>query len=375
MPAEQKTVARPSPKMRRFIKLPLNLIGRLLKTGDPAATLDRLLTSQHVADLQLIVVVAFIIVFVIFVLDFFLSLADHSQGQSLNIQAVGAVIAGLLTLFTPVFVVFGAVLAWAYQVGSARLGVVDLFAGEISTLCRVMAVAETVKRFVDRFKSGPTAEVAGNGARGPSQQFVSQENYFPVFEGNTRDLQTLEARVVVNITAFYTYMKAVRDSMRTLAGIRPETADVGSPTTGDPVIGPWYEAARNVIYMLFLGLESARRAISDLVEFQPEKAERTIVILISELEAYRFLCDQFQKKDDIRHKRLMLRQPEYQRTVPPLINSVESSRASEMTGDGVISQWEEAYRLLEELRKRYDAAMHSIRAFENNSGEKPNFGG
>jgi hypothetical protein len=52
--------------------------------------------------------------------------------------------------------------------------------------------------------------------------------------------------------------------------------------------GCWHQAARNVVYMLFLGLESARRAIADLVEFEPERAERTIVILISELEAYRF---------------------------------------------------------------------------------------
>jgi hypothetical protein len=186
----------------------------------------------------------------------------------------------------------------------------------------------------------------------PTQQFGSQENYFPVFEGNTRDLQTLEARVVVNITAFYTYMKAVRDSMRILSEIRPEPADLVSPPTGTAVIAPWHEALRNVIYMFFLGLESARRAISDLVEFEPERAERTIVILISELEAYRFLCDQFQGEDGIRHKRLMLRQPEYRRTVPPLIQSVEASRASETTDEGAVSRWEEAWRLLEELRKR-----------------------
>jgi N-acetyl-anhydromuramyl-L-alanine amidase AmpD len=53
-------------------------------------------------------------------------------------------------------------------------------------------------------------------------------------------------------------------------------------------------------------------------------------------------------------------------------DSVESSRASEKTAEGAISQWEEAYRLLEELRKRYDAAMHSIQAHENiNTSEKP----
>ena len=53
-------------------------------------------------------------------------------------------------------------------------------------------------------------------------QFTSAENYFPVFEGNTRDLQSLEARVVINITSFYTYMKTVRDLMRTAAALKPE---------------------------------------------------------------------------------------------------------------------------------------------------------
>ena len=43
-----------------------------------------------------------------------------------------------------------------------------------------------------------------------------------MFESNTRDLQTLEARVVINITEFYTYMKAFRDYLRTLAEITPQ---------------------------------------------------------------------------------------------------------------------------------------------------------
>jgi hypothetical protein len=41
------------------VKLLLNLIARRLQTGDPAATVDRLFSSQHVKDLQLIVAVAF----------------------------------------------------------------------------------------------------------------------------------------------------------------------------------------------------------------------------------------------------------------------------------------------------------------------------
>ena len=79
--------------------------------------------------------------------------------------------------------------------------------------------------------------------------------------------------------------------------------------------------------MLFLGLESGRHAIADLVEFQPEKAERTIVILISELEAYRFLRSRFTNSEDVRYQRLNLRESDYQRLVPKLISSVETSRA------------------------------------------------
>src|SRR6202034_1158314 len=90
----------------------------------------------------------------------------------------------LFKVFTPVLVVFGAVLTWAYQVGSARLGVVDLFACEISTLCRVTTIVNTVRRYVDRFEQGPPSWRAG--ASGPEMaappQFNSQENYFPVFE-------------------------------------------------------------------------------------------------------------------------------------------------------------------------------------------------
>jgi hypothetical protein len=350
----------------------LKLIERLLRTGDPAATVDRLFSSQHVTDLQLIVAFAFIAVLLIFVVGLALSIGNQFQSQSSNSSTGSSVlhiafasVSSFLVFFAPVLAIFGAVLAWAYQVGSARLGVVDLFACEICTICRVATVVDTVRRFVDRFDQGPPTEPAG-GQNMSAQQFNSQENYFPVFEGNTRDLQTLEARVVINITAFYTYMKAVRDSMRTLAEIRPQPAEVVSPSTKALAAGSWHAAARNVVYMLFLGLESARHAIANLVEFEPERAERTIVILISELEAYRFLCNQFADEQDIRHQRLMLRDFEYRDIVPRLCCSVEAGRASEKAVEAGlheprrISQWEPALRLLPELKKRYQAAIGSI---------------
>jgi hypothetical protein len=268
-------------------------------------------------------------------------------------------ISKFIVFFVPVVGVVGAVIAWAYQSGSARLGVIDLFACEISTLCRVATVVDTARRYAGKFDQPPTAADTA-GPHQPPHHFASQENYFPVFESNTRDLQTLEARVVINITEFYTYMKAFRDYLRTLAEITPQSDELDSSSES---LSRWHEAVVNVVFMLFLGLESGRHAIADLVEFQPEKAERTIVILISELEAYRFLRSWFTNSEDVRYQRLNLRESDYQRLVPKLISSVEINRAQEKLIEletewdcpSQASKWEPAVRLLPELKTRYEA--------------------
>jgi hypothetical protein len=128
-------------------------------------------------------------------------------------------LSSFVAFYTPMLGIFGAVLAWAYQAGSARLGIVDLFACEIDTLCRVALVADSVARSIGTFQHGLPGRNGEVNSVSPARHFTSEENYFPVFENNTRDLQALEARVVVNITAFYSYMKAVRDSTRFLMDI------------------------------------------------------------------------------------------------------------------------------------------------------------
>jgi len=340
----------------RLAKRFLNPIARLLKTGDPHATVDRLFTSQHVKDLQLVIGFACLAALLVFFTGLALSI-----DSAIAIHHWFAATGKLFSFFTPVLAVFGAVLAWAYQVGSARLGVVDLFACEISTLCRVTTIVDTVRRYVDKFDQGPPPVPTGaSGAHSPAApQFTSQENYFPVFESCTRDLQTLEARVVINITAFYTFMKAVRDSMRMQAEIRPQPADRKLPSNGASAFGSWHEAARNLVYMMFLGLESARHALGELVEFQPENAERAIVVLISELEAYRFLRSQFKDKNDVHHQRLRLRDAEYRHVVPELCRAVEAGRSSDNNGTEPDEPklWEPAWRLLPELDRRYQDAV------------------
>jgi hypothetical protein len=374
-----KRAARFIPTSKRrvppVVRCLLQPIARRLRTGDSAATVDRLFSSHHVGDLQLIIAVAFGSVLVVFFVGLLLAFESEVVNQWGAIKShhsdwifvhVGFTAMGkFLSVFAPVLAAFAAVLAWSYRVGSARLGVVDLFACEISTLCRVATVVGTVRRYIDLYNRGPPTEPAAAGASpSPGRQFTSQESYFPVFESNTRDLQTLEARVVINITAFYTYMKAVRDSLRALSAI---TAHESSSAAA------WRATTRDVVYMLYLGLESARHAIDDLVEFEPEKAERTVVILISELEAYGFLRSQFTGEQEMHYQRLKLRETDYRHEIPALRAAVKKGRADAQAAEAweaetgaqsreilKVADWDPAWRLLPELKKRYHAAVEQI---------------
>ena len=149
-----------------------------------------------------------------------------------------------------------------------------------------------------------TARVRTIPAASPRRRAI-----FPVFDSSVTDLQSLEADVVKHVTAFYTYMKVMRDLLRRLAGIT-------APGPAGPRDDDWHRAICSVLYMLFLALESARKAIKDLVEFEPTQAEDMITILLSELLAYGFLREQF--RGDIRQRRLEARDEAYRREIPAL---------------------------------------------------------
>jgi hypothetical protein len=344
----------------RWPKKLLAPIARVLRTGDPTDTVDRLFDSRHVNDLRLIAATAFVLMLLVFVVAL---IAAVSFCWAAWTPAATATLPGLivflaenggvhfLAVFAPILAVFGAILAWAYQVGSARLGVVDLFACEIDTLSRVTVIVGMVKNLVDRYshrQSQPAPAAASPPI--PTESFNSQENYFPILDSNARDLQTLEANVVINITAFYTYMKAVRDAFRRIADSQ----------NGDRQ----HEALKNLIYMLYLALESGRRATDDLVEFEPTHAERTLTTLLSELDAYTFLRGQYTTPNEVHHDRLILRGPQYIELVKrlnellrhqgqALLRSVQSD-ATHYPSDEV-TQWSAALQSLPALNARFDA--------------------
>jgi hypothetical protein len=353
--------------LRFWYDLADGLVQRFGRTivADDAATLKRFFVSQHVADLRKIVALSLAGVLLV-IACFLLPLEGNVQEavyksgwlSLLNplelLHILFRTAAAFLAFFGPVVAAFGVIVAWAYQTASARLGVVDLFACEISTLCRVATVLDSVVGLAAKFDGLPASE-GSQGADSPpaapsatpQQQATSEEDYFPVFNNNVRDLQSLEARVVINITAFYTYMKAVRDFLRTLHALAP-------PTTPGPAASLWFDSARKLIYMMYLGFESGRKAIKDLVEFEPEQAERTVVILISELAAYGFLRGHF--KDDMHQGRLALREAEYRTLVKDLCDQINEGCATETDRDRR-ETWVQAERLLPELQRRRDAAI------------------
>jgi hypothetical protein len=283
-----------------------------------SSTFRRLIFSRHVMDLQ-----------AIFVVTLLAPLVLLASGQLLDHQSLGAVL-----------LICGTILAWTYQTGSKRLGVVDLFACEIVTLCRVGALMEVVKRLISAHEglSGLSASVAAPDASHQDiklGRFTSQENYFPVFEQNTKDLQVLEADVVINVTAFYTYMKAFRDQLRALS-------ELGS---GEELKHQKSALLVNAIYMIFLGYESARKSIDELIEFEPTQAEALVTALVIELPAYRFLTTCF-GPDDIRGRRLALREDKYGEFVPQLYEKVMRTETTD---------WENARTTAIDLERLYNS--------------------
>jgi hypothetical protein len=293
---------------------------RMLTKDKAASTFIRLARSQHVADLQLIFWISCILMLAgsIFVITW------HTWVDSSGVIGSTALISGVVGVGC-------GVLAWTYQTGSARLGVVDLFACEITTICRVIAIAETAPRYVQMYRDPPPR----------SMNFSSQEHYSPVFDQNSKDLEVLEARVVERVTEFYTYMKALRDYLRLLSTIERPHDEVER----------WSLGMRSVIYMLFLMLESARKSVDRLVEFEPERAQNTITILLSELVAYGLLLEVFEADArerpgySARAERLRLRKRDYLDVAPQIYRRANDLKDNE--------EWQGAAALIGELNQRY----------------------
>jgi hypothetical protein len=310
-----------------------------LTEREAASTLFRFFRSKHVIDLRLIVFT------IVVLLASYLTLVFIGFiGTSIIYETFPAQLA--VTLTGPAVGIAGLIIGWAYKAASIRLGIIDLFGCEVGTLCRVGTVLDVGTRYVNAYERG--AEAKGDEAEpDPFDKYTSQENYFPIFEHNSKDLQFLEALVVCPITEFYTFMKAARDTQRRLATI-PPPKDMHLLQGAAAVQTPWHATMLDVVYMIFLGYEAGRRAINYLIEFEPAAAENTIVILITELTCYGLLLSNL-KDDRLRYPRLKLRQENYRRITAKLYRDINSHRDEDY--------WRPAQELMRQLTERYESAL------------------
>jgi hypothetical protein len=348
---------------------------------DSAETFDRLIWSKHVEDLRWIVnVTALATIFVIcLIIGMAITLGTHSSTPATQASMPAAQTPTAATR-TPtaeklydalvpfhvsaVLAAFGGIIAWCYQTGSGRLGIVDLFACEITTLCRICTINGLASTCVGAFELD-TGKMEGNF--GP---FESSETYTPVFNANAKELQVLSVKVVTNITSFYTYWKATRDAFRKLSSTSMPT-DVTTPSAE---LELWRAAMRNVIYMQFLTFESARKVVRGLIEYEPSKTENTIVILLSELPLYEVLLKDFAKnKEDVRYQRLAARLTSYPSIVAGVYYQtkekyskyeciISKQLAHPIPADlgELHKDWNKAHRMLSELKSRYVKAIDEL---------------
>ncbi len=272
-----------------------------------------------------------------------------------------------LTINAATVTLFVSLVSWAYQIGSKRLGVVDLFGCEIATIGRVYAVVGIAQRLINSFDAGRRPGDASGGPRAgePAAEMQSRrtpmtdaanmanfkinQSYTPVIDNNVGDLENLDAEVVTNVTEFYTYRRAMVDYLFQWgqAGAAPGP-DIAAERRQQYFL-------KQAIYMLFLSLESARHALDDLVEYEPNHAEARINILLEELPAYAFLLDvtECREEDVPRYNRLVLRLKEYKR----IYESSYGDAVGSHPGDE--KAWERAKTTARDLKDCYDVVAAS----------------
>src|ERR1700761_8950750 len=286
-----------------MFRLTLPALQKDLRRHGDSSTFVRLGISQHVVDLRLIFMAiatvascSILLVLAISIVHIFTTQIYSWDGIITELGKIGPFVGAIGGIAC-------SILAWVYLTGSARLGVVDLFAYEILTLTRVGTIVDVARTLTARLQTSVAASAQDSMVSAQMVgRFSSTENYFTVFETTTGSLQQLEANVVRNVTAFYTYIKTMRDYLRGLSDIQSGQSQASEALRATIV---------NIVYMLYLAYESARKAVIDLIEYEPDRDEAVMVILMTELQAYRCLLSCFPDGADRRHRLLMLRKNEY----------------------------------------------------------------
>lgn len=258
----------------------------------------RFLTSPHTRDLLLICIIAFGVAALFLV---------EGVSNKWKPEVSGVMITAML-----------GVISWAYQSANIRFGAADLFASEITALCRVGAVGEFMDHLAQQYCLGlPLAAPARDTSE-----------YFTAYNNNAKDIEVLDGDVVDAVAQFYANMKVFRDVLR------QPLHDHGSVGTKERQLA--------AIYYGFLAFESARMALAVLIDDVSRSREAILTAMTSELPAYVLLHSEFCKRqDDLRWAMIERRFAAYGK----LIEEIKKSRPTldhraEVLAEQVLTFWE-----------------------------------
>src|SRR5215212_3180054 len=153
---------------------------RSLQAPGSSATLNRLFQSEHVRDLKLIAGVATWIMALGAVV---VSVAVIQRLIGGDDSHFAAYIEDHFQTIVGIIGISGLVVAWVYRTASLRLGVVDLFASEITTLCRVGTIVGMVQHAKIAIDHEPLHRPGE-----PSQSRISRPNDGPPNAASSPDL-------------------------------------------------------------------------------------------------------------------------------------------------------------------------------------------
>jgi hypothetical protein len=159
---------------------------RQLTESGPPSTFVRLLTSNHLAELQRIALPCLMILYLLLIV-LFVNLFGPIPWAGLAMTADERKIAAGVVAAT------AAALNWTYQTGSKRLGVIDLFACEISAIARMTLIADSA---VAQVRVAMLEHGGQDTEADSSVKFTSEEHYTPVYDGNLSDSQALDIAVI-----------------------------------------------------------------------------------------------------------------------------------------------------------------------------------
>jgi hypothetical protein len=284
----------------------------------PVPTNLRLLTSRHVGDLRFLFFGVFVLIG-----GYLIGVCGNTPPTKDSLR--WSLLLALCAAAAPIC-------SWIYQAANRRIGAVDLFASEIDAICRVCLVTDFAKSSLARH------EALGKEATVTPHPLESKEQYTPVYDNGASDLQSLDSQVVSSVTTFYTYRKTMMDYLR---AAHAETSGTAAQRL--------YE---QMIYMQFLMYESGRAAIQELTEFEPDQAERLVIILCSELPLLCFLIELYRpQRTDFRYQRLCLRLKSYREDVDALLRRIDEVRS--LNDPDKLKIWRKAITTSEELSRRY----------------------